>query len=130
MENQLYTVTLTDLGTYTAAIVANSPEAATAIAKEQLWGAYRTPSGFKTDKRETDAKAQVAARQPHLMHSVQVWCQMRCAQMVPATTEDEAKEHFKRILALNGPFDCMCGETRLGEMSIEQSAPNGGPNNA
>lgn len=130
MENQLYTVTLTDLGTYTAAVVANSPEAASAIAKEQLWSAYRAPSGFKLDKRETDAKAQVAIRQPHLMHSVSVWYQTRCADMIPATTEAEAKEHFKRLLALNGPFDSMCGEERFGEMTIEQSVPNGGPSNA
>lgn len=130
MENQLYTVTLTDLGTYTAAIVANSPEAATAIAKEQLWGAYRTPSGFKTDKRETDAKAQVAIRQPYLMHSVSLWYQVRCAYQVPATTEAEAKEHVRRLIELNGPFDSMSGENRLGDMTIEQSVPNGGSINA
>lgn len=104
MENQLYTVTLTDLGTYTAAVVANSPEAASAIAKEQLWSAYRAPSGFKLDKRETDAKAQVAIRQPHLMHSVSVWYQTRCADMIPATTEAEAKETLQKTAGSERPL--------------------------
>jgi len=130
VENQLYTVTLTDLGTFTADVVANSPEEATAIAKEQLWAAYRSPAGFKTDKRETDGKAEIAARQPYLMHSVSLWYQVRCAYQVPATTETEAKEHVRRLIELNGPFDSMSGENRLGDMTIEQSVPNGGPRNA
>lgn len=130
MENQLYTVTLNDLGTYTAHVVANSPEAATAIAKEELWNAFVKPAGFKLDKRETDADASVAKHQPHLVHSVATWYRMKCAQMIPATTEAEAKEHFRRLLELDGPIEYATGEEMVGDLIVEQCPPNGGPTNA
>lgn len=130
MENQLYTVTLTDLGTYTAQVVANSPEAAAAIAKEQLWNALVKPTGFKITKRETDADAYIAKHQPHLLHSVTTWYRMKCAKLIPATTEAEAKEHFRRLLELDGPVHCATGDEIMGDIIVEQSLPNGGPTNA
>ena len=130
MENVLYTVTLTDLGSYTTEVVAKSPEEAEAIAKGLLWDGFAKPAGLKINKRETDADASVAQRQPRLLHSVTAWYRMKCTQMVPATTNEEAITHFRRLLDLNGPFHCLTGEEMMGDVIVEQSSPNGGSPNA
>ena len=130
METLLYTVTLNDLGTYTARVAARYPEEAVTIAKELLWDAFTKPTGFAIVKRETEAEATVAQQQPHLVHSVTTWQRMKCAQMIPATDESEAIMHFQRLMKLNGCVEYFNGEERGGEYVVEQSSPNGGRNNA
>lgn len=128
--NALYKVSLTDLGTYTADIVANSPEAAVAIAKEQLWKGFAAPRGFDIQKRETDGTASLAMVQPPLVHTVTAWHQTECALEVPAHTEAEAAEHFRRLLDLSGPIEAMTGTERLSSITVTQCSPNGGHTNA
>lgn len=101
METLLYTVNLTDLGTYTARVAARYPEEATIIAKQLLWFAFAKPAGFAIETRETEAEAKVTEPQPHLVHSVTTWQQMKCAQLIPASNEAEASEHFRRLMKLN-----------------------------
>lgn len=130
MKPQLYNVTLTDLGSYTADVVASSPEEAKAIAKEQLWEAFRKPLGYKITKRETDAAPTPATSQPPFVHSVTTLYKAKCAVMLPATTEAEAKEHFRRLLHLNGPVDFFTGEESFTDFIVDQTTPNGGSSNA
>lgn len=126
----IYTVTLTDLGSYTADIAANPPEEAMAIAKEQLWVAFRKPLGFKITKRETDAAAGPSTSQPPFVHSITTLYKAKCAMMLPATTEAEAKEHFRRLIHLNGPVEFFSGEESFTDFIVEQTIPDGGSTNA
>ncbi len=129
MEPKLYKVDLTQHASYFADIVATTPDEACNIARQQLTNML-PPQGFTREKHDTTATAIPAPVQPSTVHSVVTWYKLECAQMVPANSEAEAKEHFRRLIACNGPFNYHTGEDAMSTMVVEQSSPNGGPRNA
>ena len=62
MTAQLYTVTLTDLGTYRVTVAADTPAEAESIAKTVLFEEAALPPGMTIVKREVDATAEPGGR--------------------------------------------------------------------
>jgi hypothetical protein len=104
MTTSLYTVTLTDLGSYTVTVAADSTKDAGKLAETILHTeATALPPGLRIDKRDVEAVAAVADAQPirqfrmYATYSIDFWI------TVPASSRDEAERHAKRIYDLN-PF--------------------------
>lgn len=106
MKTSLYTVTLTDLGTYTVTVAADTPDEAISVAKEVLHEEAFAPSdGLTIVKRETDAIAELAPS-PVQMYRVRATYKLDFSMTVPASSRDEAARHAKRLYAVNmGPFE-------------------------
>lgn len=106
MKTTLYTVTVTDLGTYRITVAADSTDEAVYIAKEVLCEeATQLPEGVSLIKRDTDAIAELAS-QPVQTYRVRATYELDFSMMVPASTREEAVRHAKRIYAINyGPFE-------------------------
>jgi hypothetical protein len=107
MSTQLYTVTLSDLGSYRITVAADTPAEAASIARTVLYEEMTNlPDGTSIIKRETEAKAELAAEQPLRMFTVNGIYQLGFSLTVPATTRAEAERHARRLYDINcGPFE-------------------------
>jgi hypothetical protein len=107
MRNELYTVTLTDLGEYTVTVAACSVDEAQSIAKEVLHEEAYTPAqGLVGIKRTTEAKAILAEPQPTRTFDVSATYMLDFSMKVPASDRSEAQQHAKRLYQANaGPFE-------------------------
>ena len=106
MTASLYTVTLTDLGTYRITVAADTPAEAESIAKEVLCEeALTLPDGLSIVKRETEAVAETAPS-PVQLYRVCATYKLDFSMNIPASSRDEAARHAKRLYAVNcGPFE-------------------------
>jgi hypothetical protein len=113
--NQLFTVTLTDLGTYTLTVAAETPADAESIAKDVLFEEATTlPPGMEIRKREADAKAEPAAEPPLRQYRVTGAYTLDLLFTVPAGSPAEAERHAKRLYdAEPFPWDHSTGEPQL-----------------
>lgn len=115
MTTQLYTVTLTDLGTYEVTVAANDPKHAGDIAKTIL---FEHPSdlseGLTCVKREAEAQAQLATDQPIRQFDVMATYSMEFFIRVPAMSSEDAELQARRIYAEESiPFEYATGEDRV-----------------
>lgn len=125
MTTILYTVTLTDLGTYTVTVAADTPAEAESIATTILYEeAYQLPSGMRIVKREADAKAEPAVDLPVRQFRVDATYTIDFQMTVPAATREEAQRHARRLYELNcGPFDFERTDERVGPFTAEEVLP-------
>lgn len=107
MTSSLYTVTLTDLGTYEVTVAADTPKEAEQIAKHILWEeASELPPDLRVVKRETEARAALAGELPIRTFRVCATYKLDFSLTVPATSREEAARHAKRLYEVNcGPFE-------------------------
>ncbi|MGD9828462.1 MAG: hypothetical protein AB7E70_21290 [Hyphomicrobiaceae bacterium] len=112
MSHDLYTVTLTDLGTYTLTVAASTPREAESIAKSVLFEEWtQMPTRMTTVKREAEAKAEPVATPPVREFRVAGSYSIQFEIAVPASTASEAEQHAKRLYAENcGPYEFNTGE--------------------
>ncbi|MGD9828458.1 MAG: hypothetical protein AB7E70_21310 [Hyphomicrobiaceae bacterium] len=114
MSHDLYTVTLTDLGTYTLTVAASTPREAESIAKSVLFEEWsQMPASMTTVKREAEAeaKAEPVATPPVREFRVAGRYSIQFEIAVPAGTASEAEQHAKRLYAENcGPYEFNTGE--------------------
>lgn len=115
MSPSLYTVTLTDLGTYEVTVAADDAKDAALIAKCALTEERcRTPDGMKVKNREVDANASLSAEQPIRQFRVMGAFSMDFSITVPAANSDEAMRHAKRIYYADPfPWNHQAGEDRV-----------------
>lgn len=105
-DHRLYTVYLSDLGAYTAQIVACSEGEAVNIAKTVLHEAFKGAPGLIINGREIDGRATLAETQPRREFRVQVTFQNIHAVTLPADSSDEACTHFGRLIEEDcGPWE-------------------------
>lgn len=107
MSSFLYSVTLTDLGTYRVTVAADSASEAQRIAKSVLYEeATQLPPGTEILKRETEAVADIATEQPIRRFKVEGCYRIEFSLVVPAANGREAERHAQRIYSDNcGPFE-------------------------
>jgi hypothetical protein len=107
MSARLYTVTVTDLGSYRITVAADSPSEAERIAKSVLFEEMTVlPPETAIIKREAEAKAELSPEQPLRTFTVNGLFQLAFSLDVPATTRAEAERHAKRLYDDNaGPFE-------------------------
>ena len=112
MSHDLYTVTLTDLGTYTLTVAASTSREAESIAKSVLFEEWtQMPASMTTVKREAEAKAEPVATPPVRQFRVPGSYEIAFEILVPAGTAAEAEQHAKRLYAENcGPYEFNTGE--------------------
>lgn len=105
--NQLFTVTLTDLGEYTLTVVAGTISEAERIAKTVLCEeAYSPTDGLVITKRTCEAKAVLAEAQLARSYDVSATYMFDFSMKVPAATRTEAEQHARRLYDENmGPFE-------------------------
>lgn len=106
MTTQLYTVTLTDLGTYQITVAADTPREAELVAREILHdeAVARIP-GLSNLKREIDATVELAPP-PIRTYRVHATYSLDFSMSIPANSPEEAKRHAQRLYQLNsGPFE-------------------------
>ena len=122
MGSQLYTVTLTDLGTYTATVAADTPAEAHSVPKTILWeDATVVPPGLALVKRDTDAVATLSAEVPIRQYRVRATYRLDFAMIVPAANASQAEQHAKRLYAVNcGPFEFEHEGDRVGPFMAEE----------
>ena len=115
MSAHLYTVTLTDLATYTVTVAADSPKHAGSVAKSLFFEeSGDLPAGLTCQKRETEAVADRAGEQPMRHYDVMATYSMEFFIRVPASTAEEAERHARRIYAEEPmPFEHSTGEDRV-----------------
>lgn len=115
MSYRIYTVTLTDLGTYTATVCACTEDEAHNIARTMLFEeATRLPPELAIVKREAEAKAEIdpAEEGCSTKFDVRATYSLDFEMTVLAKTDDEAERHARRLYQENcGPFDFdHCGD--------------------
>ena len=122
--NQLYTVTLTDLGEYTVTVAAHSADQAARIAKEVLYEEAFTPvQGLVATKRTTEAKAALAETQSPRCYDVSATYMLDFSLQVPASSRSEAEQHAKRLYAVNaGPYEFEHDGDRVGPFTAREVA--------
>lgn len=115
MTAALYTVTLTDLATYSVVVAADSPKHAETVAKTLLFEeSGDLPPGLTCQKRETEAVADRAGEQPTRHYDVLATYSMEFFIRVPAANAEEAERHARRIYAEEPqPFEHSTGEDRV-----------------
>jgi hypothetical protein len=102
MSYDTYTVTLTDLGTYSIDIVAFSPKEAERIAQTVLHDeAQRGVAGLRIIQRETTGAALVATIQPTRRFEVRFEQIAEHALSLRANDNTEAIIHAKRLVEEN-----------------------------
>ena len=123
--NQLFTVTLTDLGTYTVTVAACSLAEAQSVAKTILFEeATSLPPGMSIIKREAEAIAEPAKDLPIRQFRVSGVYSIDFAMTVPAANREEAERHAMRLYDENcGPFEFETVNARLGPFSAREMAP-------
>jgi len=98
MTNQLFTVTITDLGPYKVNVAAGTLDEAQRIAKTiPFEEATRLPDTMSIVKRESEALAEPARDLPIRQFNVSATYKLDFAMTVPAGTRQEAAEHAKRL---------------------------------
>ena len=96
--NQLFTVTLTDLGEYEITVAAHDASEAEHIAKAVLLDeATKLPPGMRIVKRDAEARAAIKTDAPARLYDVDATYTLRFSIRVPAFTSEEAKRHAQRI---------------------------------
>jgi hypothetical protein len=104
MSTQLYTVNVTDLGSYRITVAADTPAEAEGIAKTVLFEEMTaTVADASIVKREAEAQAQLAEQQPLKMFRVTGTLQLQFHLAVPALGRGEAERHARRL------YDQWCG---------------------
>ena len=121
MTTKLYTVTLDQLATWQVTVAADSEKEAEQIAKTVLWEeAWQPPAGVKHISHEETTRVEPA---PHPVRQFRVDSTYRLdfSMTVPASTEDEAIQHAKRLYQNDcGPFEFEIGEERVGPYAAEE----------
>lgn len=122
MTTILYTVTLTDLGTYTVTVAADTPGEAESIAKTILFEEAATfPAGLRIIKREADATAEPAVDVPVRQFRVDATYKIDFQMTVPAANREEAQRHARRLYDINcGPFEFERTDERVGPFTAEE----------
>ncbi len=115
MSNRIFTVTLTDLGTYVATVCAGDEAEARNIAKTMLFEeATRLPPELAIVKREVEAKAEIdtAEEGGATRFDVRATYALDFEMTVLAKTHAEAERHARRLYQENcGPFEFdHCGD--------------------
>lgn len=117
MSTHLYKVTLTDLGTYTLTVAADSEREAESIAKTVLSeDALNLPADMKVVTREIAATAEVdgAATASASQFLVRSSYAIDFELTVPGHDRAEAARHARRLYdEYYGPFEFTTGEPRL-----------------
>ena len=113
--NRLYTVTLTDLGTYRVTVAADDTKTAESIARTVLFEeATKLPAGMTVVKREADAKAEPAMEVPLKWYHVSATYTLEFGMTVPASTADEAERYARQMYADEPqPFEYETGDERV-----------------
>lgn len=102
MTTSLYTVTLTDLGSYTVTVAADSSNDACTLAKSILFvEATDLPPGLHVAQRDVEAVATLAETQPIRQFRMHATYSLDFSITVPASSREEAERHVKRIYDLN-----------------------------
>lgn len=123
MSLQQYTVTLTDLGTYTLQVVAGDEKSAQAIAVDTLYEAAAPTPGLSVRNRTTDAVAVLDDPQPSRRFKVTVTEAHDMEAVIPAEDRATAILQARRIIGACGPLmdfdlaDCRRGEINAVEVS-------------
>lgn len=114
MSNRLFTVILTDLGTYEMTVAASDPTEAANIAKGVLFEeATELTPGMRIVKREAEAKAEPAS-EPVRQFDVVGSHAFDFLIRVPATSAEEAERHARRIYSAEPfPWEHTTGEDRV-----------------
>lgn len=102
---QQFTVTLTDLGTYTLKVVAGDERSARSIAVDTLQEAAMPTPGLAITSRTTDAAAVLDDPQPTRMFKVTATEIHEMEARIPAEDRASAILHAKRIVHVCGPLD-------------------------
>ena len=98
MTAKLYTVTVSDLGTYQLNVAADSAEEAQTIAKGAVTDEATTlPDGMRIISRELEARAEIAVEQPIRTYQVAGTYSVEFSLTVPAASRGEAERHAKRL---------------------------------
>lgn len=105
MTLQQYTVTLTDLGTYSLQVVAPNEAMARAIAIDTLVEAVLPTPGLTITGRTTDAEAALDEPQPSRRFKVTVTEAHILEALIPADDRGAAILQARRILSGCGPFN-------------------------
>lgn len=122
MSTRLYTVALTDLGTYRVTVAADTPDEACRIAENVLRDeATQLPPDTQIVKRETDATAEVSTEQPTRQFQVEGVFQLVFDVTVPASDPLEAERHVRRMYEIYcGPFEFEHDGGRLVRVSAQE----------
>ena len=122
MSTQLYTVTVTDLGSYRITVAADSPSEAEGIARTVLFEEMTSlPPEASIAKREAEAKAEVAEHQPIRLFRVTGTYEVEFYLTVPAASRAEAERHARRLYEQNcGPFEFEHDGGNLRRLSAEE----------
>ncbi|MGE0700789.1 MAG: hypothetical protein AB7O57_16940 [Hyphomicrobiaceae bacterium] len=123
--NRLYTVTLTDLGTYEVTVAADSEKEAASIAKGVLFGeAMQLMPGMRIVKRQAEAKAESASEQPVRQYDVLGSYTVDFTIRVPAANAEEAERHAKRLYEAEPfPWEHATGDDRVRWHSAREVLP-------
>jgi len=116
MSLQQFTVTLTDLGTYTLQVVAGDEKSAQAIAVETLYEAAAPTPGLSIGNRITDAVAVLDEPQPSRRFKVTVTEAHDMEAVIPAEDRATAILQARRIIGACGPLmDFDLADCRIGD---------------
>lgn len=116
MSLQQYTVTRTDLGTYTVQVVANDEKSAQSIVIDTLHEAVLPTPGLRIDARSTEAKAHLDNPQPNRVFKVTVSEIHDMEALIPAEDRSTAILQARRIISASGPMlDFDLADCRLGD---------------
>ena len=105
--NKIFTVTLTDLGEYTATVAANDEREAALVARAMLLEeATRLPEGLVVVKRDCETNPALAEVQPASLFEVHATYMLDFSMKVLADSRWQAGEHARRLYEVNqGPFE-------------------------
>ena len=122
MSNHLYTVTLTDLGTYQVTVAAASSSEATNIAKTILAEeATKLPAGMTITDRQIDAASEPATELPVKQYRVTATYSIDFEMTLPAQNRQEAERHAHRLYVENcGPFEFDISDDRVGPFYAQE----------
>lgn len=117
MSTHLYKVTLTDLGTYTLTVAADSEREAESIAKTVLSeNTMNLPTDMRAVTREIAAKAEIDSDDAASVAQYRVGSvySIDFELTVPARDRAEARRHARRLYdEYYGPFEFVTGEARV-----------------
>lgn len=127
MSTHLYTVTLTDLGTYRVTVAAGDTDEAARIAKAVLLDeAFQGVAGLAIVKREVEAQAQLdelatAKAKPYQVDSTY---RLDFAVEVVGNDRADAERNAKRLVEISGgPFEFFVGDCDYGPWVVQEVQP-------
>lgn len=115
MSFQQYTVTLTDLGTYTLQVVAGDEKSAQAIAVDTLYEAAAPTPGLSVRNRTTDAVAILDEPQPSRRFKVTVTEAHDMEAVIPAEDRATAILQARRIIGCGPLMDFDLADCRISD---------------